>query len=76
VPSGLTPSMGSTTVCRGSLRAGCGCRLLGPFGGVCGGTTGLASGNSLAMLGRFKKGLREAGYVEAENVTIVSAAFG
>src|SRR5262249_36902678 len=42
---------GSTTVCRCSLRAasfGCGCRLLGSFGVFCGGTTGVASGNSPA----------------------------
>src|SRR5262249_6201733 len=50
---------GSTTVCRCGLRAACfgwGCRLLGPFRGLfggsprvfSGGTTGVASGNSSA----------------------------
>jgi hypothetical protein len=42
---------GSTTVCRGSLRAasfGRGCRLLGSLGVFAGGTTGVASGSLAA----------------------------
>jgi hypothetical protein len=63
VPSGLAPSVesgiggffgGIRTVCGGcSLRAvsfGCGRRLLGSFGVFSGGTTGVAAGNSSAIM--------------------------
>ena len=66
VPCGLPASMGpecdgflgASVVCgRCSLRAvsfGCGCRLLGSFGGVFSdGMTGVASGNSSRPLGSF-----------------------